>query len=93
MLTIAKLLEHFLSIQLIYQGKSGRCHPKFNFPEEFHVTHTMNHWSDEEKAKELITKLLLPYVRKKIDELHLRNKQEWLLISDVFKGQWTDAMK
>ena len=26
-------------------------------------------------------------------ELNLRNNQEWLLIADVFKGHWTDAVK
>ena len=27
----------FLPIQLIYQGKTDRCHPNFAFPEEFHI--------------------------------------------------------
>ena len=34
----------FLPIQLIYQGKTERCLPKFKFPKEFHVTYTKNHW-------------------------------------------------
>ena len=50
-----RLNGEFLPIQLIYQGKTERCHPKFKFPEEFHVTHTKNHWSNEEKSKELVT--------------------------------------
>ena len=36
----------FLPIQLIYQGKSKRCLPKFTFPTNFHVTFTPNHWSN-----------------------------------------------
>ena len=39
----------FLPIHLIYQGKTDRCHSKFKFPEEFHVTHTENHWSTKER--------------------------------------------
>ena len=77
----------FLPIQLIYQGKPDRCHPNFAFPEEFHVTHTPNHWSNEEKSKELVTKILIPYIKKKIHDLKLRRNQEWLLISVVFKAQ------
>ena len=83
----------FPPIQLIYQGKTERCHPKFKFPEEFHVAHTKNHLYNEEKSKELVTKILIPFVKKKIAELKLRKNQEWLLISDVFKGHWTEQMK
>ena len=83
----------FLPVQLIYQGKTDCCHPNFAFPEEFHVTHTPSHWSNKEKSKELVTKVLIPYVKKKIDYLKLRRNQEWLLISDVIKALWTDEMK
>ena len=40
-----------------------------------------------------MTKILIPYVTKKIDDLKLRRNQKWLLISDVFKAQWTDQIK
>ena len=36
----------FLPVQLIYAGKTDRCHPKIAFPKGFHVTHTDNHWSN-----------------------------------------------
>ena len=29
----------FLPMQLIYKGSTDRCHPPYNFPENFHVTH------------------------------------------------------
>ena len=32
----------FLPIQLIYQGKTNKCHPNYNFPNDFHITHTPN---------------------------------------------------
>ena len=41
----------FLPIQLIYQGKTDCCHPNFAFLEEFHITHTPNHWSLKKNPK------------------------------------------
>ena len=35
----------------------------------------------------------MPYVEKKREELQLRKNQEWLLLADVFKGQWTEEVK
>ena len=35
----------FLTIQLIYQGTTKRCLPKFEFPKEFDVTFSKNHLS------------------------------------------------
>jgi len=78
---------------LIYQGKTARCHPNFPFPEDFNVTHSRNHWSNEEKAKEILLKVLIPYVKKTRKSLQLHYNKEWLLISNVFKGQWTDDVK
>lgn len=83
----------FLPMQLIYQGKTARCHPNFPFPPEFNVTHSSNHWSNEEKAKEILHKVIIPHVQKTRKGLQLRNDKEWLLIADVFKGQWTDGVK
>ena len=61
----------FFPSQLIYQGKTDHCHPNFTFPEEFHVTHTANHWSDDEKSKELVTKILIQVTSKR--KLTIRN--------------------
>ena len=83
----------FLPLQIIYQGKTVRCYPKFNFPEEFNITHTLNQWSNEEKSIELIMKVLVPYVKSKKEELGLRPTNNWLLIADVFKAQWTEKVK
>ena len=37
----------YLPMQLIYQGKTDRCHPVFKFPLDCHVTHSPKHWSTE----------------------------------------------
>ena len=65
-----------LLMQIIYQGHSDRCLPKFKFPEEFNITHNINHWSIEEKAIALIEKVLLPYVRNKKEELDIRSTKK-----------------
>ena len=83
----------FLPMQIIHQGQTDRCHPKFKFQEEFNITYSVNHWSNEKKTIELIEKVLLPSVRNKKVELDLRSTKKWLLIADVFKRQRTDKVK
>ena len=34
------LVGDFLPLQLIYAGTTSRCHPKFNFPSGWHITHS-----------------------------------------------------
>ena len=34
----------YLLPQLIYAGKTSKCLPKVNFPSDWHVTCTQNHW-------------------------------------------------
>ena len=77
-------------MQLIYEGKTDRCLPKdVTFPDEGDLTYTHNHWSNEEKALEHLTKVLFPYVEKKKAELNVPAEQKSLLLFDVFKGQKT----
>ena len=52
-----------------------------------------NHWSNEEKAIELIENVLLPYVKNKKKELDLPSTKKWLLIADMFKEQLTDKVR
>ena len=83
----------FLPMQLIYEGKTPRCLPKdVEFPKEFDVTFTPNHWSNEEKSKQLLDNVIFPYLKKK-HELGLPGDQKSLLIYDVFTGQTTKNIK
>ena len=52
----------FIPIQLIYAGKTNRCHPKIKFPKRFHVTHTPIHWSNEKVHMKYLEKIVFPYV-------------------------------
>jgi len=49
-----------LDPQLIYTGKTNRCHPKIDPPSGWSITHTRNHWSDENTREKVIQELGLP---------------------------------
>ena len=55
------LASDFLPLQVIYQGKTAASLPQYDFPDDWHVTYTPNHWSNETKMKEYIEKIILPY--------------------------------
>ena len=57
------LLGDFLPVQVIYKGKTTRCHPHFEFLPGWHVTHSPNHWSTETKLLQYIEHIIEPYVR------------------------------
>ena len=83
----------FLPMQIIYQGKTIRRHSQgVVFPEGFNITHTPNHWSNEEKSIELLEEIVFPYLSRKRAELNLPDDQKALLIFDVFKGQKTQRI-
>ena len=83
----------FLRMQIIYESQPDLCHSKFKFTEEFTITHSVNHLSNKEKTIELIKNVGLPYVRNKKEILDYCSAKKWLLIAEVFKGQWTDKVK
>ena len=58
------LLGDFLPIQVIYKGKTARCHPRFEFPPGWHITHSPKHWSTEQTMVEYVEHIILPYVEK-----------------------------
>ena len=43
--SVALLLLIFLPVQLIYKVKTSCCHPPFDFPNGWHVTHSPWRWS------------------------------------------------
>ena len=82
----AALSGELLPLQLIYQGKTSACLPRFVFPQDWNVTFTPNHWSNEQKTKEYIEKIILQYVSEKCKA----HGKPALVIFDEFKGQVTD---
>lgn len=57
------MLGDFLPLQLIYKGKTNRCHPYFEFPRDWNNCHSPKHWSTEETMKEYIEEIIVPYIQ------------------------------
>ena len=79
----------FLPPQLIYQGKTQRSLPKIDFPADWHVTFSTNHWSNQSTMKDYVQKILLPYVERKRRELKVAEDYPALVLFDNFKAQCT----
>jgi len=43
----------FLPIQVIYKGKTKRCLPSVDFPKDWLISFTKNHWANEAATKRL----------------------------------------
>ena len=63
------------------------------FPEDFDLTYTANHWSNEEKAIQHFECIIVPFLVEKQEELNLPSTQKALLIFEVFKGHTTSAIE
>ena len=81
------LLGDFLPVQLIYKGKTPRCHPHFTFPAGWHVTHSPKHWSTEVTMVQYVNHIIVPYVKKVREAMN--EEAVALVIMDHFKGQIT----
>ena len=79
----------YFAPQLIYQGKTNRCHPVITFPEEWDIWHTESHWSNEESMKRYIRNIIVPFVVKLREDLQLHSDSPALALFDCFKGQTT----
>ena len=74
--------------QLIYGGKTKRCHAVYNFPDDWNITHSANHWSNENTMIEYIEEVIVPYVESVRQELQV-SQQAAMAIFHNFKGQIT----
>ena len=52
----------FLPLHLVYKDKTQQCHPCFQFPLRWLVSHLPKHWSTEEMMIEYIETIIVPYV-------------------------------
>ena len=82
----------FLPPQLIYQGKTKKSLPHFQFPDSWNVTYSENHWANESTRRQYIMHILLPRLQEKRKELKLRPTYPALVLFDNFKGQCTEDM-
>ena len=79
-------------MQLIYQGNTQACLPRYVFPGDWNVTYTPNYWSNEEKMIEYIQKVILPYIKAKRKDMKLCPTHPALAIHDEFIGQLIPAV-
>ena len=56
------LAGDFLPVQVIYQGKTNHCHPRYQFPQDWDITHSPKHWSNEETMVQYVENIVIPYV-------------------------------
>lgn len=82
----------FLPPQIIYKGKTIKCLPKVDFPVDWHVTYTHNHWANEKTTIDYINLILVPYIQRKHEELK-NTASPALVIFDHFRGQCTQAVQ
>ena len=59
----ASLSGDFLPPQILYQGKTERCHPSFSFPDGYDIWHSPNHWANGNTVVHYIENVILPYFR------------------------------
>lgn len=85
------LVGDFLPVQLIYKGKSARCHPHYKFPPGWDITQSPKHWSTENTMLEYINNIIVPYVKKIRQELD-DEETPAVVIMDNFKGQITSSV-
>ena len=81
----------FLPLQLIYKGKTSRCHPHYEFPSGWHITQSPNHWSTETTMVQYIEHIIEPYVRS-VWEIMYTATTPGVIIIDNFKGQVTEKI-
>ena len=78
------LAGDFLPVQLVYKGKTSRCHPQFEFPPGWHITHSPKHWSTEQTMLQYVEHIVVPYVEQA--RLRLGDDKPVLVVMDNFKG-------
>ena len=85
----ATLYGDFLPIQVFYAVKTDRCHPPFAFLSDWLISHSPNHWSNEDTMIAYIKDFINPNVDGFRDRLGSGKDQAALAIFDHFKGQLT----
>jgi DDE superfamily endonuclease len=73
--------------QLIFQGTTVQCHPPLTAAAEdafVHLTHSENHWSNQETMQQYIREVIVPYAERMQLKHTLQNKSHIVLVLDVW---------
>ena len=85
----ATLTGEFLPPQIIYEGKTERCHPKGSVPDGWDIWHSSNHWSNEDTMVRYVEKVIVPFLDENRAEMNLEKTHPALALFDCFRGQVT----
>ena len=58
----AAMKGKLLPTQVIYAGKTPACLPKADYPSDWFLTYTENHWSNEQTMLGYLHNIFIPYV-------------------------------
>ena len=83
------LSGHMLPPELIYQGKTERCHATVAFPEGWDIWHSDSHWCTHLTMQRYVAKILQPWLEQKRKELGLPQTQKAVVVLDVYKAHRT----
>ena len=84
------MVGDFLPVQLIYQRKTPRSHPHYQFPSKWEITHSPKHWSTEKTMLQYIENVIAPFVESIL--CLLGDRKPALIVIDNFKGQVTPSV-
>jgi hypothetical protein len=76
-----------LPLQLIFQGTTTACHPPATDSAKnslIHITHSENHWSNQQTMREWIESVLMPYAERQIVTHSLPPASKLVLVLDVW---------
>lgn len=76
-----------LPLQLIFQGKTSACHPPVTAAAteaRVHLTHSDNHWSNQETMQQYISEVLIPYAERMMLAHNLPVDSHIVLVLDVW---------
>ena len=88
----ATMTGKLLPCQLVYQGKTKVCLPSVNFPGDWDVKFSPNHWCNELTMEHYIQNIITPYVQDTRKRLKLHAEHRALCIFDNFKAQCIDGI-
>ena len=81
-----------LPFQVIYGGKTNRCHSPQELPRDWSVTHTAKHWSNEDTMLLYISDIIVPYVNSVKHSMGVGKEQAASTMFDCFRGQLTERV-
>ena len=71
---------------MVYAGKAPACLSKVQYPADWYLTYSENHWSNEHTIMGYLHNIRIPYVHATCDSLNLSKTHPAVVIFDIFKS-------